>query len=66
MGRMEALPADLHTDAVIGLMLSEAIKNSAIEGESLDRDSVRAAHPVAGGLELAGELAHGGDQQSGY
>jgi Fic family protein len=24
MGRMEALPADLHTDAVIGLMLSEA------------------------------------------
>jgi len=43
MGRMEALPADLHTDAVIGLMLSEAIKTSAIEGESLDRDSVRAS-----------------------
>lgn len=43
MGRMEALPADLQTDAVIGLMLSEAIKTSAIEGESLDRDSVRAS-----------------------
>ncbi|MEA3642548.1 MAG: Fic family protein [Lamprobacter sp.] len=43
MGRVEALPADLQTDAVIGLMLSEAIKTSAIEGESLDRDSVRAS-----------------------
>lgn len=43
MGRVEALPADLQSDAVIGLMLSEAIKTSAIEGESLDRDTVRAS-----------------------
>ncbi|MDP2170201.1 MAG: DUF4172 domain-containing protein [Rhodocyclaceae bacterium] len=43
IGRMEALPVAWHTDAVVGLMLSEAIKTSAIEGELLDRDSVRSS-----------------------
>jgi hypothetical protein len=32
-----------HSDATIGLLLSEAIKTSAIEGEELDRESVRSS-----------------------
>jgi Fic family protein len=40
-GRFEALPIASQEEVAIGLMLSEAIKTSAIEGEDLDRDSVR-------------------------
>ncbi len=42
-GRFEALPLACQVDATIDLMLSEAIKTSAIEGESLDRESVRSS-----------------------
>jgi Fic family protein len=42
-GRVEALPIDDQKDALIDLMLSEAIKTSAIEGEFLDRESVRSS-----------------------
>jgi Fic family protein len=42
-GRFEALPTASQEDATIDLMLSEAIKTSAIEGEDLDRDSVRSS-----------------------
>lgn len=42
-GRFEALPMAYQQDATIGLMLSEAIKTSAIEGEVLDRESVRSS-----------------------
>jgi len=42
-GRFEALPKAYQDDATIGLMLSEAIKTSAIEGEILDRKSVRSS-----------------------
>ncbi|MBU0501290.1 MAG: DUF4172 domain-containing protein [Gammaproteobacteria bacterium] len=40
-GRVEGLSDADQTDALIDLMLSEAITTSAIEGETLDRDSVR-------------------------
>lgn len=43
MGRFEALPSAYQEDATIDLMLSEAIKTSAIEGEVLDRESVRSS-----------------------
>lgn len=43
MGRFEALPMAYQKDATIDLMLSEAIKTSAIEGEELDRESVRSS-----------------------
>jgi Fic family protein len=43
MGTVEALPSIYKTDATVSLMLSEAIKTSAIEGEALDRDSVRSS-----------------------
>ena len=42
-GRFEALPMVYREDATIDLMLSEAIKTSAIEGENLDRESVRSS-----------------------
>ena len=42
-GRFEALPMAYQQDATIDLMLSEAIKTSAIEGEELDRESVRSS-----------------------
>lgn len=42
-GRFEALPTAYQEDATIDLMLSEAIKTSAIEGEELDRESVRSS-----------------------
>ncbi|PCI47256.1 MAG: cell filamentation protein Fic [Moraxellaceae bacterium] len=42
-GRFEALPMASQEDAMIDLMLSEAIKTNAIEGEYLDRESVRSS-----------------------
>ena len=42
-GRIEALSGSNQNDAIIDLLLSEAIKTSAIEGEILDRDSVRSS-----------------------
>lgn len=42
-GSFDALPMASQEDAMIDLMLSEAIKTSAIEGENLDRESVRSS-----------------------
>lgn len=42
-GSFDALPMASREDATIDLMLSEAIKTSAIEGEDLDRESVRSS-----------------------
>ncbi len=42
-GSFDALPMASKQDATIDLMLSEAIKTSAIEGENLDRESVRSS-----------------------
>lgn len=42
-GRFEALPMASQEDAMIDLMLSEAITTNAIEGEDLDRESVRSS-----------------------
>lgn len=42
-GSFDALPTASQEDAMIDLMLSEAIKTSAIEGEDLDRESVRSS-----------------------
>ena len=42
-GSFDALPIASRQDATIDLMLSEAIKTSAIEGENLDRESVRSS-----------------------
>lgn len=42
-GSFDALPMASQENATIDLMLSEAIKTSAIEGEALDRESVRSS-----------------------
>ncbi len=42
-GRFEALSMASQEDATMELMLSEAIKTSAIEGEHLDRESVKSS-----------------------
>ena len=42
-GSFDALPLVSQEDAMVDLMLSEAIKTSAIEGEDLDRESVRSS-----------------------
>ena len=42
-GRLEGLRENDRADALVDLMTSEAIKTSAIEGETLDRNSVRSS-----------------------
>lgn len=42
-GSFDALSMATREDATVDLMLSEAIKTSAIEGENLDRESVRSS-----------------------
>lgn len=42
-GRFEALPIASRQEAAIDLMLSKAIKTSAIEGENPDRESLRSS-----------------------
>lgn len=39
-GILQGLPEDAQTEAVIGIMVSEAIKTSEIEGEDLNREDV--------------------------
>lgn len=39
-GLLEGLPEDLGTEAVLDLMMAEAVRSSAIEGETLSRDAV--------------------------
>ncbi|MES2660410.1 MAG: RNA 2',3'-cyclic phosphodiesterase [Verrucomicrobiota bacterium] len=42
-GLLEGLPDELGTEAVLDLMIAEAIQTSAIEGEILQRDAVRSS-----------------------
>jgi len=39
-GLLEGLPEELGTEAILDFMITEAIRSSAIEGETLDRDAV--------------------------
>jgi len=54
-GRLEGLSEPYRWDAAVDLLLAEAIKTSAIEGEYLDRESVRSSI-----LSLLGRTAAGG------
>jgi len=49
-GRIEALPSEAQSDALIDLVVSEAIRTSFIEGQDLDRVSVRASVRHLAGL----------------
>ena len=63
-GRLETLPADYQTDASVDLMLSEALASYAIEGETLDRDSVRSSLLAHFG-RVAGETGHNNEKAIG-
>ncbi len=52
-GRIEGMASNYQSDAIVDLMLSEAITTSAIEGETLDRDSVRSSLLNLIGIEAA-------------
>ena len=51
-GLLEGLPEDLGTEAVLNLMIAEAIESSAIEGETLNRDAVMSSIRNRLGLNL--------------
>ena len=53
-GNVEAMGDEVRSDSDIALMLSEAIATSAIEGEKLDRDSVRSSLLAHFGQKVAG------------
>jgi len=55
-GRVEALSSLQHNDTIIDLMVSEAIKTSVIEGEILDRESVRSSIRAHMGYETKSSL----------
>jgi len=50
--RIEALPSEAQSDALIDLVVSEAIRTSFIEGQDLDRVSVRASVKHLAGLSM--------------
>ncbi|MDE0363971.1 MAG: Fic family protein [Gammaproteobacteria bacterium] len=60
VGRVEVGEADCRADLAVELMLSEAIASYAIEGESLDRDSVRSSL-----LNVMGRLSESPPQEAG-
>ncbi len=40
-GLLEAMPEEVQKESIIDIMVSEAVKTSAIEGENLSRSDVR-------------------------
>jgi Fic family protein len=61
-GLLTALPGSLQTDAVVGLLVSEAIKTSEIEGELLSRPDVLSS--IRNNLGLQTESNPSGDQRA--
>ena len=57
-GQVEALSEGSREHAVVDLMLSEAVTTSAIEGENLDRDSVRSSLLNLMGRETVGTVGN--------
>ncbi|WP_299376950.1 Fic family protein [uncultured Tateyamaria sp.] len=57
LGRMEGLGFDLRSEASIRTLTSDVIKSSEIEGEVLDRDTVRSSIAQRLGLETVGTTA---------
>lgn len=62
-GQVEALSDANQTDASVDLMLSEVLASYAIEGEKLDRDSVRSSLLAHFG-RVAGDAKHANDKAS--
>lgn len=54
LGRMEALGFDLRAEASLAVLISDVLKSSAIEGETLDPGEVRSSIARRLGLDVAG------------
>jgi len=54
LGKMEGLGFDLRSEASLGVLTSEVVKSSAIEGETLNPDEVRSSIARRLGLDVAG------------
>ncbi len=54
LGRMESLGFDLRSEANLGVLTSDVVKSSAIEGERLNPDEVRSSIARRLGLDVAG------------
>ena len=65
VARVEVGEADCRADLAVELMLSEAIASYAIEGESLDRDSVRSSLLNVMGRLPKSPPQDGGDAEDG-
>ena len=54
LGRMEGLGFDLKREASLGILTSDVVKSSAIEGENLNPEEVRSSIARRLGLDTAG------------
>ena len=54
IGRMEALGFDLQREAVLGTLIEDVVKSSAIEGEKLDAGQVRSSVARLLGMDAGG------------
>ena len=54
LGRMEGLGFDLKREASLGILTSDVVKSSAIEGENLNPEEVRSSIARSLGLDTAG------------
>ena len=54
LGRMETLGFDLRREAVLGTLVEDVVKSSAIEGEALDAAEVRSSIARRLGMDIAG------------
>ena len=61
-GLLEGLAEETRTDALIEIMIAEAIKTSVIEGEYLSRQDVMSS--IRNNLGIAGENEHVGDKRA--
>ncbi len=61
LGRMEGLGFDLRSEANLGVLTSDVVKSSAIEGQKLNPDEVRSSIARRLGLDVGGLLKVGRD-----
>ena len=54
LGRMDGLGFDFRSEASLGVLTSDVVKSSAIEGEKLNEDEVRSSIARRLGLDIAG------------
>ncbi|MGD9726174.1 MAG: DUF4172 domain-containing protein [Nitrospiraceae bacterium] len=60
-GLLKGLPADTQAEAAIDMMVAEAVKTSAIEGEYLSREDVMSS--IRRNLGLGGHTKRSGDRR---